>query len=715
VRCWWKFATPIGLVLAALAGAAVIQLVKPVYTAATWVEIRERPDIFRGVDGGDDHRKFVQNQVELMKSPLVLDSVAAIPAVANTPELADGEPGPALRRLLKIRSQGQSDFFVIEFTSVSPEKAALITREVAKSYLKVHRGTLSHRYEETVRLLEDMQTRQQGVVQTHRDNVQEMSKTLTGKDPFASQTNKELLQMQNPLAELRSLLLVQQLRSHELNSILQAEKRQIASLSFEPSPTEVDRLVAADQVVRGLQRDLNELQLKKKGHETASKQLAQNPLHREVVRKIAENETLLKQTVDDLKQQVKAKLQQDARSAREDEIRKLEDDLARTDSAVDYLESQLKSEVELRKEFKGETFDLEVKREDYQRSAAVLDKIADRLLGLKMQREEPDRVAIFKEAVAPLSPDEAVPFKQIGVFGLGAFAIPFGLAIAFELLYRRVGSRDQLENLGRLRVVGEVPALPRRARNRQQLAGVANRELQLFEESVDGLRTYLTLVDSLRGMQVLAVTSAVSREGKTSLAAQLAVSVASASGEPTLLIDGDMRSPDMHRIFGVECQPGLADVLAGNCPVEEAIDTDFSPSLHLLTAGQLANSPHRLAGNGEFSNLLEKLRGMYRYIIVDTPPILPASEALVMARAADAAVLCARRDYSRVDQVAEAHARLQAAGVKAAGAVLNGIPARNYAQRYGSYYYTRNSLPRKQAIPAARDPSRQLPHDSAHA
>jgi septum formation inhibitor-activating ATPase MinD len=100
-------------------------------------------------------------------------------------------------------------------------------------------------------------------------------------------------------------------------------------------------------------------------------------------------------------------------------------------------------------------------------------------------------------------------------------------------------------------------------------------------------------------------------------------------------------------------------VLAGKCPVEEAIETDFSPSLHLLTAGQLANSPHRLAGNGEFAGLLENLRGMYRYIVVDTPPILPASEALVMARAADAAVLCAPR--LQPCRSVEAYERLQAA------------------------------------------------------
>ena len=100
--------------------------------------------------------------------------------------------------------------------------------------------------------------------------------------------------------------------------------------------------------------------------------------------------------------------------------------------------------------------------------------------------------------------------------------------------------------------------------------------MQLFEESIDGLRTYLTLHEAMHGMKVIAVSSAVSGEGKTSVAAQLAVSLASATGERTLLIDGDMRSPDVDKIFGVEREPGLADVLQGELPVEEAIETDFN-------------------------------------------------------------------------------------------------------------------------------------------
>ena len=84
---------------------------------------------------------------------------------------------------------------------------------------------------------------------------------------------------------------------------------------------------------------------------------------------------------------------------------------------------------------------------------------------------------------------------------------------------------------------------------------------------------------------------------------------------------------------------------------------------------------------------MTKLREKYRNIIIDTPPILAASEALVMARAADATILGLRRDFTRVEQVKDAYARLQGAGVHTAGAVLNGVPSRQYAYRYGSYYF----------------------------
>jgi capsular exopolysaccharide synthesis family protein len=322
---------------------------------------------------------------------------------------------------------------------------------------------------------------------------------------------------------------------------------------------------------------------------------------------------------------------------------------------------------------------------------------------MRLEQHAPDRVMLFKEATAPSFPDEALPYKKMGLGGGVAFVLPFGLALLYELSHRRVSNRRQLEVNCRLPVVAEVTAMPRRiSASRTAASDPANIELHLFEESVYGLGTHLMLAPEGHALRVLSVTSAISREGKTSVAVQLALSIARATGEPTLLIDGDLRSPDIHRIFEVDRSPGLAEVLQGTCDIDQAIDTNFSPSLHLLPAGQLATLPHRLLGTGDFARLIEELKGRYRYIVLDTPPILPASESLMISRQADATVVCARRDFSRLDQVQEAYTRLRASGARLAGTVLNGISPGSYAYRYGSHYYDR-SFPSDMALASRAD------------
>jgi succinoglycan biosynthesis transport protein ExoP len=209
--------------------------------------------------------------------------------------------------------------------------------------------------------------------------------------------------------------------------------------------------------------------------------------------------------------------------------------------------------------------------------------------------------------------------------------------------------------------------------------------LQFYEESVDSLRTGLLLAESLRDMKVLAITSAVKKEGKTNLAAQLAVSLSRATEERTLLIDGDLRSPDLHRIFKIAATPGLVDVLSHRLALEEAVVAGWNPCLHILPAGRLQTSPHRLMHNSVFKSLLDHATTRYRYIIIDTSPILAASESLILARYADATLICTLRDVSRVAQVKKAYERLLATGARPIGAVLNGVPAHLYAYRYGTY------------------------------
>jgi capsular exopolysaccharide synthesis family protein len=202
----------------------------------------------------------------------------------------------------------------------------------------------------------------------------------------------------------------------------------------------------------------------------------------------------------------------------------------------------------------------------------------------------------------------------------------------------------------------------------------------------------MLLSESTSTHRVFAVTSAVSGEGKTSHVSQMGISLARATGKRVLIVDADLRSPNLHEIFEAKFEPGLAGVLRGQCEIADAIVEEVAEGVHLLPAGRVTTNPHKYLGNGAIPKLVAKLREFYDYVVIDTPPILCASEALVVAKAADGTLLCALRDVSRSRQVRLASERLNMAGVNLMGAVLSGTSARRYASTYGNYAYLDDSI-----------------------
>jgi capsular exopolysaccharide synthesis family protein len=355
-----------------------------------------------------------------------------------------------------------------------------------------------------------------------------------------------------------------------------------------------------------------------------------------------------------------------------------------------FYEKRYEEQLKEVKDLSGETLELIFARADLAREERVHAIIASRVMQLRTEQRAPARVKLAQEATPPSRPVQALPYKNILFGSLAGLCLPFALAVLWERFVRRVSDARQLGQQAQLPVLGEIARLP--VRSGVFSAGSSRRlgeHLRIFEESVDSLRTCLALSEPLRDLKVLAVTSAANNEGKTSIAVQLAVSSARASGEMALLIDADMRSPDVHKVLEVSMSPGLSEVLEGDCSVEDAIITDWSKRVHILPAGKLAGSPHKLVGNGALKAVLEKVRSSYRYVIIDTPPILAAGEALVFAKAADASLICAMRDVSRMEQINTAHERLLGAGANPVGVVLNGVPTKQYAYRYGSYNYYR--------------------------
>jgi capsular exopolysaccharide synthesis family protein len=283
---------------------------------------------------------------------------------------------------------------------------------------------------------------------------------------------------------------------------------------------------------------------------------------------------------------------------------------------------------------------------------------------------------------------EELPYKQLLLAAMFGFCIPFGLAVAWEYFHQRVADAAQLSANSNLLVVGEIASLPDSLEDvRNSNSRKVRDSLRLFEESIDNLRTCLVLSESLTDLRVLAVTSAVSGEGKTSVASQLAISLARATGKSTLLIDGDLRKPDVHNVFDLELSPGMSDVLDGTSTLDEAISCSGHENVDVLSAGRRRKNPHELFGNGELKGLVDQARQTYHFVVIDTPPVLSASESLVLSKMADVTLLCVRRAHSRIDQVRAVHDRLTRAGAHTAGATLIGVPIRDYTYRYGSYGY----------------------------
>jgi capsular exopolysaccharide synthesis family protein len=169
--------------------------------------------------------------------------------------------------------------------------------------------------------------------------------------------------------------------------------------------------------------------------------------------------------------------------------------------------------------------------------------------------------------------------------------------------------------------------------------------------------------------KVIAITSALGDEGRSTVAAQLACALARA-GERVLLVDGDMRAPDLHRWFGGEVGPGLAEVLAaGDGNGTRATDLE---DLFLLPAGQAGHHPGDLVARPSAARALAGLGDGFDRVIIDTPAVLTGSDASALAAAANGAMLVVRENRSGETEVAQAALRLRQAGAHIMGAVLVG-------------------------------------------
>lgn len=316
---------------------------------------------------------------------------------------------------------------------------------------------------------------------------------------------------------------------------------------------------------------------------------------------------------------------------------------------------------------------------------------------------EVGQVSVLDWAALP-GPSSGLPLSRLLPVAL---VLGLGLGVALSLLAERLNTSIRSHN----QVAGElhVPGLivipkgrgePRSLRRLRRLAPApsnsngtsAHPPIVMAEapgsagaESYRALRTKLLFSRNADDLKSIAVTSPTPGDGKTTIAANLAVSFAE-QGLRTVIVDCDLRRPRMHRIFDGPAEPGLAGVLSGSCELADALRGTGVDCLELVPSGGAHEATSELLGTGRMRSVLAELRQEYDMVIVDTPPVLSAADAMLVGALVDGVIMVVRaaetsRDVAR-------HALQQLADVRASviGVVLNDAHARLPAHGMGYYY-----------------------------
>ncbi|WP_018331191.1 polysaccharide biosynthesis tyrosine autokinase [Actinomycetospora chiangmaiensis] len=325
-----------------------------------------------------------------------------------------------------------------------------------------------------------------------------------------------------------------------------------------------------------------------------------------------------------------------------------------------------------------------------QRAEAIAGAIGRRFPALIAQLEKPAASTLPPSVSAtvvqgPLLTPDAVSPRPVIDLGIGlAAGLLLGIAIA---VLRRTLDRS-VRTVEQLAEVFPKPLLGTLAEDRTVETHplfLRDRPTSPIAESMRAVRTNFDMFDFDHATTVMAVTSAVEDEGKSTLLVNLALAQAVA-GRRVLVVEGDLRKPRAAQYLGLSEDVGLTQVLTGRAEVDDVLQRGPVAGLDLLASGPRPPNPCEMIESTQMADLLGSLRERYDLVLVDAPPLLPVADGLALARLADGVVFTVRAGFTRAALVHRAHDMLRTAGVDHVGVVFNRTTDRTDGY-YAGYYY----------------------------
>jgi len=409
---------------------------------------------------------------------------------------------------------------------------------------------------------------------------------------------------------------------------------------------------------------------------------------------------------------------------------------ARENARTEYLTAKRREESlqDVLRGQKSEAMTLNANAVEYNNlrvEAATKRSLMDTLLKRQSETEVMSRLGGARESNIRVV-DRALPppsryspsYRKNGMLGLFLGLVGgLGLAFFLEYLDRSIRTAEQVEQILGLPSLGVIPAVGAKAgkgygygygygyglygygkkkkdAGKDGAAGATDAKGEgqasidlmphthprsVVAEAYRAFRTSL-LLSRAGGVQMIVVTSAFAREGKTTTAVNLAV-VLGQLGKKVLLVDGDLHKPRLHETMNVSNRVGLVSVLAEGVEASKAIQRAGVPGVFVITSGPASPNPSVLLASDAMVKFLEAARASADYVVVDSPPVNLVADALILSHMADGVALCVQGGVTPREQVLRARDSLRRAGANILGVLINAVPEEGGGYGYGSYGY----------------------------
>lgn len=670
-RNWWIVL--LVLFVALLSGVIYLLGKKPIYTSTSRVYVEQSvPKLLKEAEGTiAPSMNYLYTQAELLKStPILTRAIDNLDMVNMRTFSTVDDAITFLKKSLDV-SVGKNDEIVsVSFGSAYPAEAAKLVNSVVESYISYNESSKRDTAGEVLKILRKEK------LQRDKDIAEKLKAMMDFKKEnvnlaFEGRQGNIILDRLSKLSEAVTQAQLQTIEAESLYQLTQSMVTDPAKLKqfVEGERAKGAYTFAASERAQQ-QAKLDELQTRYDG---LTQQVATN--HPAV--------QLLNERIDQLKERLEVIDKQFAEAQLAIVEQRYLTAKEKEDQVREHFERQRQQAVALNEQVTQYTA-LESSWEQAKKLCDILD---ERIKEIDITEEGGAlNIAILEQARAAEKPSKPQKARVMGIALLAGILFGCGLACLRSCRDRRPRSLLEASFILGVPILGAVPT----ATKRRSISAVGRKAYlepnSRVAEAYRAIRTALMFGNPKNRVKTIVVTSPTAGDGKTTLASNLGVTMAQAQ-QRVLLVDVDLHSPMQHKVFKVAGEPGLSSVLVHGQVLDEVIRHSCIAGLDLLLSGPKIANPSETLTSKAFANTMAVLTSRYDYIVIDSPPVLSASDACILAALCDVTVLVySARRSTRLD-LEQTRNALQGVGARVFGAVVNKV-----SHNGGLYDYRRRHI-----------------------